>query len=50
MKRPFARRQYRPAQVDESWVNPPATPMRKNLRQVLNAHEVVLDGEWPDIW
>jgi hypothetical protein len=24
--------------------------MDDDLRQVLNAHEVVLDGEWPDVW
>ncbi len=24
--------------------------MDDDLRRVLNAHEVVLDGEWPDIW
>jgi hypothetical protein len=24
--------------------------MDDDLRQVLNAHEVVLDEEWPDVW
>ena len=24
--------------------------MDEDLRQVLRAHEIVLDGEWPDIW
>ena len=24
--------------------------MDDDLRRVLNAHEVVLDGEWPDVW
>ena len=24
--------------------------MDDDLRQVLDAHEVVLDGEWPDVW
>ncbi|MCY2991734.1 MAG: hypothetical protein NTY19_28250 [Planctomycetota bacterium] len=24
--------------------------MEDDLRRVLSAHEVVLDGEWPDIW
>jgi hypothetical protein len=24
--------------------------MVDDLRRVLDAHEVVLDGEWPDIW
>ena len=24
--------------------------MDDDLRRALNAHEVVLDGEWPDIW
>jgi hypothetical protein len=24
--------------------------MDDDLRQVLDTHEVVLDGEWPDVW
>ncbi len=24
--------------------------MDDDLRRVLDAHEVVLDGEWPDVW
>jgi len=24
--------------------------MDDDLRRVLNAHEIVLDGDWPDIW
>ncbi len=24
--------------------------MDEDLRQVLKAHEIVLEGEWPDIW
>jgi hypothetical protein len=24
--------------------------MDRDLRRVLEAHEVVLDGEWPDVW
>ncbi len=28
---------------DDPWID-------DDLRQVLDAHEVVLDGEWPDVW